>query len=88
MCGVSHPHLASINASLQGFALDAAGKALVQGRKTVDECQAFLLVSVYPSPKRKWEDQRGWLYMGIALRFVRSSNSLTPDGDSFFIAWP
>ena len=46
---------------------DASGKALVQGKKTIDECQAFLLVAVYQPPKKQWEEQRGWLHMGIAF---------------------
>lgn len=39
----------------------------MQGNKTVDECQAFMLIAVYQAPQKKWEDQRGWLHMGIAF---------------------
>lgn len=62
---------AGLYTSLLEFARDAAGKALVQGNKTVDECQAFLLIAVYQAPKKRWEDQRGWLHMGIAFSLAQ-----------------
>ncbi|KAI5122291.1 hypothetical protein M0805_002370 [Coniferiporia weirii] len=49
------------------FVHDLSGKTLVQGRKTVDECQAFLIQSVYQMPRKRFEDQRGWLTMGLAF---------------------
>ena len=52
------------------FANDAAGKALVQGAKSVGACQAYLLMAVYPKPKKKWVDDRSWLFMGVAFRWV------------------
>jgi transcriptional regulatory protein LEU3 len=50
------------------FAKDAAGKALTESSKSVDIVQAFLLLAVYPVPKRKWSDDRSWLLMGVAFR--------------------
>ncbi|KAG7092320.1 hypothetical protein E1B28_008681 [Marasmius oreades] len=52
------------------FARDAAGKALVGGQKGVDICQAYLLLGVYPVPKKKWADDRSWLFQGIAIRMA------------------
>lgn len=51
------------------FARDAAGRALIDGSKSVDVCQAYLLMAVYPVPKKKWMDDRSWLLMGVAIRY-------------------
>jgi hypothetical protein len=50
------------------FAKDAAGKALTEPTKSVDIVQGFLLLAVYPVPKRKWTEDRSWLFMGVAFR--------------------
>ncbi|KAG6818171.1 hypothetical protein H0H87_000076 [Tephrocybe sp. NHM501043] len=52
------------------FARDAAGRALIDGSKSVDVCQAYLLMSVYPVPKKKWAEDRSWLLMGVAIRYA------------------
>ena len=52
------------------FARDAAGRALIDGSKSVDVCQAYLLMAVYPVPKKKWAEDRSWLLMGVAIRYV------------------
>jgi hypothetical protein len=52
------------------FAQLAAGTALISGSKNVEMCQAYILLSLYPVPARKWEDQRSWLYLGLAIRYV------------------
>ncbi|KAF9264819.1 hypothetical protein L218DRAFT_986810 [Marasmius fiardii PR-910] len=52
------------------FARDAAGKALVGGQKGIDICQAYLLLGVYPVPKKKWAEDRSWLFQGIAIRMA------------------
>jgi Fungal specific transcription factor domain len=58
-----------VYATLMQYAQLAAGTALISGNKNVEMCQAYLLLSVYPLPARKWEDQRTWLYLGLAVRF-------------------
>jgi len=50
------------------IARDAAGKALVEGYHGVDVCQAYLILALYPVPKKKWEEDRSWLLMGVAIR--------------------
>ena len=50
------------------FAKYEAGKALTEPSKSIDIVQGFLLLAVYPEPKRKWSDDRSWLFMGIAFR--------------------
>ncbi|KAF5365588.1 hypothetical protein D9758_003209 [Tetrapyrgos nigripes] len=54
----------------QEFARDAAGKALIEGSKSVSICQAYLLLAVYPVPKKKWTEDRSWLLMGVAIRMA------------------
>lgn len=56
------------------FAREAAGQALVDGAKKIDICQAYLLLGVYPSPKKKWAEDRSWLLMGVAIRYPPSEN--------------
>ena len=58
-----------IYATLMEYAQLAAGTALISGNKNIEMCQAYLLLSLYPLPARKWEDQRTWLYLGLAVRF-------------------
>lgn len=50
------------------FARDAAGKALVDGTISIDVCQAYLLLAVYPRPGKKWDKDRSWILMGVAIR--------------------
>ncbi|KAF9457171.1 fungal-specific transcription factor domain-containing protein [Collybia nuda] len=52
------------------LARDAAGRALIDGSKSVDVCQAYLLMAVYPVPKKKWTEDRSWLLMGVAIRMA------------------
>lgn len=52
------------------FAREAAARALFDGDKSVDVCQAYLLMSVYPVPRKKWADDRSWLLMGVAIRMA------------------
>ena len=57
------------------FAEDAARKAL-NGPKNVDVCQAFLLLAVYPKPKKKWAEDNSWLLMGVAIRYLQKAMPL------------
>lgn len=51
------------------YAQWAAGTALIGGNKNVEMCSAYILLSLYPVPSKKWEDQRNWLYLGLAIRY-------------------
>jgi hypothetical protein len=53
---------------LMHYAQLAAGTALIGGQKTVEVCQAYILLSLYPVPAHRWEDNRSWLYLGLAIR--------------------
>lgn len=48
----------------------AAADALVSDGKSVEACQAYILLSLYGKPVRKWEEDRCWLYSGLAIRCV------------------
>ena len=58
------------------FARHAAANALIDGWKSVELCQAYILLSTYGVPARRWEEDRGWLYIGLAIRFVKSRGAL------------
>lgn len=66
------------------FARDLAGKTLVDGRKTIDECQAFLIQSAYQLPRKRFEDQRTWLTMGLAFTLAVELKLNEPPADDGF----
>ena len=55
------------------FAKSAAANALVDGWKSVELCQAYILMSIYAVPARRWEEDRSWLYTGLAIRYALPS---------------
>ncbi|KAF8896253.1 hypothetical protein BD779DRAFT_1433309 [Infundibulicybe gibba] len=61
------------------YAQLAAGTALISGRKNVELCQAYILLSLYPVPAKRWEDQRSWLYLGLAIRTATDLNLHLPN---------
>ena len=54
------------------YAQLAAGTALIGGVKNVELASAYILMSLYPVPARRWDEDRSWLYLGLAIRFVVS----------------
>jgi hypothetical protein len=50
------------------YAQLAAGTALISGHKSVEMVSSYILLSLYPVPARRWEDDRSWLYLGLAIR--------------------
>ncbi|KAJ7727299.1 hypothetical protein DFH07DRAFT_851955 [Mycena maculata] len=61
------------------FAQLAAGTALISGHKCVELCQGYILMSLYPVPARRWEEERGWLYLGLAIRMAVDLNLHLPN---------
>ncbi|KAJ7104225.1 hypothetical protein B0H15DRAFT_1016609 [Mycena belliarum] len=61
------------------FAQLAAGTALISGQKSVELCQGYILMSLYPVPARRWEEERGWLYLGLAIRMATDLNLHLPN---------
>ena len=60
------------------FAKSAAANALIDGWKSVELCQAYILLSIYSVPARRWEEDRSWLFTGLAIRFAHLS-SIQPE---------
>ncbi|KAJ2922836.1 hypothetical protein H1R20_g14257, partial [Candolleomyces eurysporus] len=60
------------------YAQLAAGNALISGTKNVEMCAAYILLSLYPIPVKRWENQRGWLYLGLAIRTATDLNLHLP----------
>ncbi|KAH8976971.1 fungal-specific transcription factor domain-containing protein [Lactarius hatsudake] len=56
------------------FAKSAAANALVDGRKSVELCQAYILMSIYAVPARRLEEDCSWLYAGLAIRIATDLN--------------
>ena len=52
------------------FAKSAAANAMIDGYKSVELCQAYILLSIYAVPARRWEEDRSWLYTGLAIRYA------------------
>ncbi|KAF8634663.1 hypothetical protein AX15_000766 [Amanita polypyramis BW_CC] len=60
------------------FAKHSAANALVDGWKSVELCQAYILMSIYAVPARRWEEDRSWLYTGLAIRMATDLNLHNP----------
>ncbi|KAG9080980.1 hypothetical protein FRC07_014707, partial [Ceratobasidium sp. 392] len=60
------------------FAKQSAATALIDGWKSVELVQAYILMSVYPVPARRWEEDRTWLYLGLAIRMATDLNLHLP----------
>ncbi|KAH7907013.1 hypothetical protein BJ138DRAFT_1070829 [Hygrophoropsis aurantiaca] len=58
-------------AELMRYAQLAAGTALIGGSKNEEMCAAYILLSLYPVPVHKWEEDRTWIYLGLAIRFAQ-----------------
>lgn len=73
-----YPERPGLYPQIMHYAQLAAGTALINGTKNVEMCQAYILLSLYPVPARKWEDQRSWLYLGLAIRTATDLNLHLP----------
>ncbi|TDL16780.1 hypothetical protein BD410DRAFT_807837 [Rickenella mellea] len=77
VCAVSSRYYrekSDIYAIAMHFAKHAAATALIDGWKSVELCQAYILMSVYAVPARRWEEDRSWLYTGLAIRIATDLN--------------
>ncbi|KAG8820410.1 hypothetical protein FRC17_010157 [Serendipita sp. 399] len=52
------------------FAMTSAASSLMDSKKSVELCQAYLLLSMWPLPSRKYDEDRAWLYLGLAIRMA------------------
>lgn len=60
------------------FAMTSAASSLMDSKKSVELCQAYLLLSVWPLPSRKYDEDRAWLYLGLAIRMAMDLNLHLP----------
>ncbi|KAK0502116.1 hypothetical protein EDD18DRAFT_1346684 [Armillaria luteobubalina] len=66
-----HPPKSNIYPIAMHFAKRSAANALIlDGMKSVELCQAYILMSIYPAPERSWDRDQTWLYIGLAVRCV------------------
>ncbi|KAJ7573951.1 fungal-specific transcription factor domain-containing protein [Mycena floridula] len=56
------------------FAKHSAQNTLIDGWKSVELCQAYILMSIYAVPARRWEKDQSWLYTGLAIRIATDLN--------------
>ncbi|KIK64122.1 hypothetical protein GYMLUDRAFT_40371 [Collybiopsis luxurians FD-317 M1] len=77
VCGISsryYPEKSEIYPIAMHFAKHSAANALIDGWKTVELCQAYILMSIYAVPAKRWEEDRSWLYTGLAIRIATDLN--------------
>lgn len=60
------------------FAMTSAASSLMDSKKSVELCQAYLILSVWPLPSRKYDEDRAWLYLGLAIRMAMDLNLHMP----------
>ncbi|CCM01416.1 uncharacterized protein FIBRA_03467 [Fibroporia radiculosa] len=71
ICAIASRHYAprpELYEQAMKYARLAAGTTLIGGQKTIEAVQAYILLSLYPVPARRWEDDRGFIYLGLAIR--------------------
>lgn len=61
------------------FAKHAAATALVDGWKSVEIVQAYILMAVYAVPSRRAEEDKSWVYIGLATRYAIDLGLHLPD---------
>jgi hypothetical protein len=77
ICGISsryYTEKSEIYPIAMHFAKHSAANALIDGWKTVELCQAYILMSIYAVPAKRWEEDRSWLYTGLAIRIATDLN--------------
>ncbi|CAK5274670.1 unnamed protein product, partial [Mycena citricolor] len=77
ICAISsryYPEKSEIYPIAMHFAKHSAANALIDGWKSVELCQAYILMSIFAVPARKWEEDRSWLYTGLAIRLATDLN--------------
>ncbi|EGN98921.1 hypothetical protein SERLA73DRAFT_54725 [Serpula lacrymans var. lacrymans S7.3] len=56
------------------YAQLAAGTALISGPKNEELCAGYLLLQLYPVHSRRWEEDRSWIFLGLAIRIAQDLN--------------
>jgi hypothetical protein len=79
VCAVTcrfHPEKADIYPIAMHFAKNECANALMHGWKSVGLAQAFMLLAMYHNPARRWEEERPYVYAGLALRSAHALDRL------------
>ncbi|KAH6903859.1 hypothetical protein BKA70DRAFT_1373739 [Coprinopsis sp. MPI-PUGE-AT-0042] len=77
VCAVAsrfYPEKSQVYPVAMHFAKSSAASALIDGWKSVELCQAYILMATYAVPARRWEEDRSWLYTGLAIRIATDLN--------------
>ncbi|EMD34175.1 hypothetical protein CERSUDRAFT_159676 [Gelatoporia subvermispora B] len=82
ICAIASRHYSprpTLYAEAMKYARLAAGTALIGGQKSVEVVQAYILLSLYPVPSQRWEEDRSWIYLGLAIRMAIDLNLHHPN---------
>ncbi|KAH7915024.1 fungal-specific transcription factor domain-containing protein, partial [Hygrophoropsis aurantiaca] len=73
VCALASRHYTKRNiyTLAMSFAGDSAAQALISPLKNTETCQAYLLLSVYPIPRKRLAEDRSWIFMGVAFSLAR-----------------
>ncbi|KAI6154797.1 hypothetical protein BKA82DRAFT_377648 [Pisolithus tinctorius] len=41
-------------------------------------CAAYMILQLYPVPSKYWEEDWGWIYLGVAIRIAQDINLNRP----------
>ncbi|KAG9314918.1 hypothetical protein JVU11DRAFT_4026 [Chiua virens] len=81
MCGVASRFYQSrpqFYQQLMQYGQLAAGTALISGTKNEEMIAAYLLMQLYPVPAKRWDEERSWIYLGVAIRIAQDINLNRP----------
>lgn len=81
ICAIASRYLADskeLYPQAMHYAQAAAAEALIGGVKNVEMASAYILLSLFPVPARRWDDDRSWLYLGLAIRVATDLNLQKP----------
>ncbi|GJE87173.1 Zn(II)2Cys6 transcription factor [Phanerochaete sordida] len=70
-CAARHHKRQGLWALAMDIARDSAADALIMGPVDVETVQSLLILAVYPVPKKKWLEDKSWLFMGAAIRMAQ-----------------
>ncbi|KAF9223844.1 hypothetical protein BS17DRAFT_121764 [Gyrodon lividus] len=81
ICGVAsrfYTPRPDLYGQLMHYAQLAAGTALISGTKNEEMSAAYLLMQLYPVPAKRWDEERSWIYLGVAIRIAQDINLNRP----------
>ncbi|KZT69157.1 hypothetical protein DAEQUDRAFT_765701 [Daedalea quercina L-15889] len=64
-------HRPKLHELARAHIVESIREAVKEGYKTIETCQAFVILSLFPTPHTNSVDSRGWMFMGIAIRIAQ-----------------